>query len=115
MKSAVAPNTQRIVVILAIAMMVAVPAIATFKSRHTTISRDGKPEVNRDLTSRAAHEVVLNAGSPLGEAASAIANPNLPEGLQIPGWGTVKDLRGLGYSEDEINQMWQSFQQNPSA
>jgi len=40
---------------------------------------------------------------------------NLPESLQIPGRGTVKDLRQLGYSEDDINQMWQSFQQDPGS
>jgi len=113
MENVVAPNTRRMILVFAIAMIIAVLAIATFKSRRPTISRDGKLEVSGDLTlSRVVREVVLNAGSSLGEAANAVVNPNLPDGLQIPGRGSVKRLRELGYSEDEINQMWQSFQQD---
>jgi len=97
-KSTVALNTQRILLILAIALVVAVPAIATFNSRRA-INRDGRLESSAHLT--------LNR--------IAIASANLPDGLEIPGRGSVKDLRTLGYSEDQINQMWRSFQQDPSA
>jgi hypothetical protein len=112
MKKVVASNTQRVVLVFAIAMIVAVPAIATFKSRRATMSPGGKLEVSRDLTSHVVPEVIPNAESDLVAVANAVANPNLPESLQIPGRGTVKDLRALGYNEDEINQMWQSFQQD---
>ena len=98
MRSIVALNTQRIVLILAIALVVAVPAIATFNSRRAT-HRDGRVEPSAYLTL----------------SRIAITNPNLPDGLEIPGRGRVKDLRRLGYSEDEIDQMWQSFQDDPSA
>jgi hypothetical protein len=114
MKKVVAPNTHRVPV-FAIAMIVAVPAIATFKSRRATMSPSAKLEASGDLTSHVLQEVILNAGSHLGEVANAVANPNLPESLQIPGRGIVKDLRELGYREDEINQMWQSFQQDPGS
>ena len=112
MKKVVASNTQRVVLTFAIAMIVAVPAIATFKSRRVTMSPGRKLQSSGDLTSRVAKEVILNAGSPLGELANAVLNSNLPDSLQIPGRGSVKGLRELGYSEDEINQMWQSFQQD---
>jgi hypothetical protein len=111
MKNVVVPNTQWIVLVFAIAMIVLVPAVATFKSRHAT-SLGGKLQGSGDLTSHLAHEVIVNAGPPLGGLANAVVNPNLPDNLKIPGRGSVKDLRDLGYSEDEINQMWQSFQQD---
>jgi len=99
MRSVVASNTQGIGRILAMAMIAAVLAIATFMSQRASISHDGKVEASGDLTLRRI----------------SVVNPNLPDGLQFPGWGTVKDLRRLGYSEEEINRLWQSFPQNPSA
>ena len=112
MKNVVAPNTQRVVLIFAIAMIVAVPAIATFKSRRATMSPVVKLQGSGNLTSRVAHEVVPDARSHSGWLANAVVNPTLPDSLQIPGRGSVKRLRELGYSDEEINEMWQSFQQD---
>jgi len=112
MKSIVAVNTQRMVLILAIAMAVAIPAIATLKSRRASMSAGCRAGASGDLTSHVVPETIR---SPLRELANAVANPNLPDSLQVPGRGSVKDLRELGYCEDEINQMWQSFQERPSA